>query len=69
MRLTREEQETIYRYDPIEKRWYIHSTYPPQIRRIIERAEVITQETDGSGRIIYVEAVANTGQIRIYHDK
>ena len=69
MHFTREERETIYNYDPIEKRWHIYSNYPPDIRKIIERAEVIEQTEDEQGRIIDVKAIAKRGQIRIYHDK
>ena len=69
MRYSREEQETIYNYDVIEKRWYISSSYKPDINKIIKRAEVVKTEKDDNGRIIYVEAIANAGQIRIYHDK
>lgn len=64
-----EERETVYRYDPIDKCWYIYSNHLPHIRKIIERAEIKKLEKDGKDRIIYVEAEASPGQIRIYHDK
>lgn len=69
MYFTMAERETIYNYDPVEKRWHIYSNYPPDIRKIIERAEVIEQTEDEQGRIIDVHAIAKAGQIRIYHDK
>lgn len=69
MHFLREERETIYNYDPIEKRWHIYSNYPPDIRKIIERAEIIETTKDDRGRIIDVKATASAGQIRIYHDK
>jgi len=64
-----EERETLYRYDPIDKRWYISSSHIPDIKKILERAQVVRQDRDESGRVIYVEAEAEPGQVRIYHDK
>ena len=62
----RDEQETIYRYDPIDSRWYIYSSYPPQVRRILDRGEVTRRETDEEGRIIAVEARAESNQVRLF---
>lgn len=63
---TLEERETIYRYDPVDKVWYIHSNHIPHINRILERAEIKKVEKDKKGRIIYVEAIAEPNQIRFF---
>lgn len=62
----REEQETIYNFDPIEKCWHVYSSYPPHIRRIIERADVIKTVKDDEGRIIEASGRASTGQVRLF---
>lgn len=69
MTYIREEQETIYNFDPIDEVWHIYSTYPPHIRRIMERADVATTVKNDDGRIIEVHAKAAPGQIRIYFEK
>lgn len=66
---SREEQETLYNYDPIENVWRIYSTYPPHIKRIIERAHGVKTYKDDDGRIIEATGAAYPGQIRIYLDK
>lgn len=60
------EQETVYNYDPNDKLWRIYSTYPPDIRKILKRATIISAVEDESGRVIEVQATANRDQIRIY---
>ena len=40
----RDEQETLYNYDPINDSWKVYSTYPPHIRRILENANSIKYE-------------------------
>lgn len=60
------EQETIYNYDPTDKIWRIYSTYPPHIRKILERADIKKMIKDDDGRVIEVDAVAKPSQIRIY---
>lgn len=62
----RDEQETIYNYDPIDGLWRIYSTYPPHIRRIIERGEDINEYKDGEGRVIEVTGTLEPHQIRLY---
>lgn len=62
----REEQETIYNFDPIDNVWHIYSTYPPHIRQLLERGEINRQVKDGQGRVIAVEGVANRNQIRLF---
>lgn len=66
---SREEQETIYNYDPIDGIWRIYSTYPPHIKRIVERAHDVKTDTDDEGRIIEAKGTATPGQIRIYFGK
>jgi len=66
---SRDEQETLYLYDPIDGNWRISSTYPPHIRRIVERAHGVKTYKDDEGRIIEAIGTASAGQIRIYHDK
>lgn len=63
---SREEQETIYNFCPIDNRWRIYSTYPPHIRQLLERAEIIRQETDNDGRVIAVDGYVNRNQIRLF---
>jgi len=62
---SREEQETLFNYCPIDNRWRIYSTYPPHIRRIIERGEDI-EKYESDGRIIEVTGTLETNQIRIF---
>lgn len=63
---TMEERETVYRYDPIDKCWYIYSNHLPHIRKIIERAEIKKLEKDEKDRIIYVEAITEPNQVRLF---
>lgn len=64
-----EEQETLYNYDPIDDVWRIYSTYPPHIRRIVERAHNVKEYKDAEGRTIEAKGIATPGQVRIYFDK
>lgn len=63
---TREEQETVYRFDPIDKRWHVYSTYPPHIKRILERVDDVKTDKDDKRRVVYVEATILPHQIRLY---
>ena len=65
---SRNEQETLYNFCPIDNRWRIYSTYPPHIRQLLERAEIIRKETDDDddGRIVAVDGYVNRNQIRIF---
>jgi hypothetical protein len=60
------EQETLYNFDPIDKRWTVYSTYPPDIKAILSKAEVIRTETDDDGTVIAVTGRAGRSQIRFY---
>lgn len=63
----RGEQETMYSYSVPDGYWRIYSTYPPDIRKILENAaDVIREEKDSSGRVISVEARADKNQVRLY---
>lgn len=62
---SREEQETLFNYCPVADNWRIYSTYPPHIRRIIERGEDI-EKYESDGRIIEVTGTLETNQIRIF---
>jgi len=66
MRLSREEQETIFTYDVIDERWSIYSSYRPHIRQLLERAEIIRKDKDKQGRIVGVEGYVERNQIRIF---
>lgn len=63
---SREEQETLLLYDPIAGHWRVYSTYPPHIRKIIERVDDVTTVKDGEGRIIEVVGTASDEQVRLY---
>lgn len=62
----KDEQETVYNYDPIDGRWRVYSTYPPHVRQLLERGQIHRQETDGQGRVIAVEGTADRNQVRLY---
>jgi hypothetical protein len=62
----KDEQESIYRYDPIDKRWTVYSTYPSDIKTILSKAEVIRTEIDDDGTVIAVTGRAGRSQIRFY---
>ncbi|MFD2923890.1 hypothetical protein [Halobacillus naozhouensis] len=63
----REEQETLYAYDPVSNTWAVHSTYPPHIKSILARVETITlAHEDEDGTVIAVEGYADKEQIRLY---
>lgn len=63
----REEQETLFNYDPIDGHWIIYSTYPPDIRNILKRAKDIRKTVTGeSGNVIEVHAVVERNKIRLY---
>lgn len=69
MRLSLQEQETTYIYDPVEKVWIVYSTYKPHINRILERCYDIEVEYTEKGDVFGVRGKANRNQIRIYVDK
>jgi hypothetical protein len=60
------EQETLYNFDPVDKHWTVYSTYPPDIKSILSKAEVIRKETDDDGNIIAVTGRAERSQVRFY---
>ncbi len=62
----KEEQETLYSYDPVDDQWIIYSTYPPDIKKIIANSEVTRKSTDKDGRVIEVNAIAKQNQVRLY---
>ncbi|MCM3087137.1 hypothetical protein M3557_04340 [Bhargavaea ginsengi] len=64
---SRDEQETHYSFSPVDGYYRIESTYPPDIRRIMERCEVVATVTDDRGRVILVTARADREQMRIYN--
>lgn len=63
---SREEQETIYNYDPIDGQWRVYSTYPPHIRQLMERADIHNKEIDEEGRTICVDGSVNRNQVRLF---
>lgn len=63
---SKQEQETHYNYDPIQKLWRVDSTYPPHIRKLQEVAEITRKETDEDGRIISVVGIVNKSQVRLF---
>lgn len=62
----REEQETLYRYDPIDKMWYLYSTYPPHIKIIDKRANNCRRVEDEDGKVILIETEVPADKIRLY---
>ena len=62
----KDEQETLYLYDPFDGHWIISSTYPPHIRQLLERAQIHRQTTDDDGRVIAVEGKVARNQIRLF---
>lgn len=62
----REEQETLYRYDPIDERWHVFSTYPPHIRRLLVNADVTETVVDTRGYTIQVSGHVDKNQIRLF---
>lgn len=63
---SREEQETLYNYDPIDKRWSIYSSYPRHIRQLLERADIQDTEEDSEGRVIGVRGYVEQNQVRLF---
>ncbi|KAF0816578.1 hypothetical protein KIS4809_4645 [Bacillus sp. ZZV12-4809] len=63
---SREEQETLYNYDPINGTWRAYSTYPPDIKTLLSKADVIRTETDEAGRVVMVDGYLTRSQVRIY---
>ncbi|UOQ48133.1 hypothetical protein MUN88_19130 [Gracilibacillus caseinilyticus] len=63
------EQETIYTYDVLEKRWRVYSTYPPDIRQLLGKAEMIAKTTDEAGRIISFDGYVDRNQVRLFKPK
>lgn len=62
----KEEQETIYNYDAIDDVWYVYSTYPPDIKRILKQTETPTTTEDEDGKVIVVNGVAVRSQVRLF---
>jgi hypothetical protein len=62
----RDEQETHYLYDPSNGNWRVYSTYPPHIRRILSHAHVTNEHKDSDGRVIAVEGIADSNQVRLF---
>lgn len=63
----REEQETILNYSPYDNYWRLYSTYPPDIKRILESdMRIIATVEDDDGRIIEVDARADKNQVRLF---
>ncbi|GGD07759.1 hypothetical protein GCM10011389_14120 [Pontibacillus salipaludis] len=66
----REDQETLYSYDPVSDEWAVHSTYPPHIKAILERVENIKlAHKDEGGKVIAVEGYGTREQVRLYRHK
>lgn len=64
--LQRDEQETLYRYDPIDGVWYLYSTYPPHIKKINKQVENCKTTEDEEGKIIVIEGEVLPGKVRLY---
>lgn len=62
----REEQETIYNYDVIGNYWRIYSSYPPDMRRLLERGDIKRFDRDDDGRVIAVDGYVESNQIRLF---
>lgn len=62
----RQEQETLYNYDPINNSWLVYSTYPPHIRRLLDYAVITNQTTDEEGRVIAVNGTVDKNQVRLF---
>ena len=69
MRLSREEQETIYTYSPEDDEWVVYSSYLPHAKRIIERAKDVNIEYTSDKRIFSAKGVMEFGQVRLYFAK
>ena len=69
MRLSRDEQETIYTYSPECGEWTVYSTYLPHAKRIMERAKDIHVEYTSDGKVFSAEGVMEFGQVRLYFAK
>lgn len=63
---TRDEQETLYHYDPSNGSWRVWSTYPPHIRKIRTHSDIIQEHKDDDGRVIAVEGYADPNQVRLF---
>lgn len=62
----RQEQETLYLYDPIDANWRVDSTYPPHIRKLLDYATITHQTTDSDGRVIAVTGIVDKNQVRLF---
>lgn len=65
----KDEQETLYNYSPIDGCWIAESSYPPHIRQIYDRCEIISTVTDEQGRIIHIRARADRNQLRLFQPR
>lgn len=66
----REEQETIYNFDVVEQVWRVYTTYPPHIKRLVNRVtEVKDMEKDLNGNVIMIEGVTDKNCIRLFTPK
>ena len=59
------EQETIIRYDVQDKKTYIYSNYPVDVRRFLNLegtgVTIISKDTDEDGNVTAVDCVLNEG--------
>lgn len=70
MGYSREEQETVLRYDSIERKWIAYSAYPPHIRRIRQLAEIIgDEEVDENGNTVSIRATMGEKCVKISRPK
>ena len=63
---SKDEQETCLVYDAVIGKWRAFSTYPPDIRKLLDKAEVIHTETDSDGKTIMVDGYLARSHVRIY---
>ena len=62
----KEEQETLYLYDPLLENWQVQSTYPPHIKKLLDNATITDTETDEEGRVVLAVGYVNRSQVRLY---
>ncbi|UOQ86202.1 hypothetical protein [Gracilibacillus salinarum] len=63
------EQETVYTYEPLDGYWRVYSSYPPHVRQLQAKAEIIRTDTDEAGKVIAVTGLVDTNQIRLFKPK
>ncbi len=69
MTYKREEQETLYSYEPSEGYWRVYSTYPVHIRKLLEYADIERTEIDENGDVIMAQGHVQTNQIRLFRPR